>query len=81
MAQVDALRDYQGFEVRSSTSLKFRGSAVNFYLDMEDTAPIGGFGDPTVADPEVGKEVVERVVDYAASFVKRFKEMDTHLRR
>lgn len=79
LAQKDTLRSYQGFEVRSSTSLKFRGSAVNLYLDMGDTAPIGGFGDPTVAKAEVGKEVVERVVDYVASFVERFKEMDTHV--
>lgn len=80
LAQKDTLRSYQGFEMQSSSGLKFRGSVVNLYLDMQDVAPIGGSGDPTAASAGLGKEIFERTVDYVASFVDRFKEVDTRLK-
>ena len=79
LAAKDVLRPYQGLDPSGPTTFKFKGSAVNMYLNMEDISAIGGFGDPTQANPELGKKVFDRVVDYVVAWVEKFKEMDTYL--
>ena len=79
LAAQAVLRPYQGLDASGPTTFKFNGSAVHMYLNMEDVSAIGGFGDPTPANAELGKTVFDRMVDYVAAWVEKFKTMDTYL--
>jgi creatinine amidohydrolase len=79
LAEKESLLPYQGIDAESDSIFKFQGGRVNLYLNMEEVAPSGRWGDPTVGDPEVGRIAMDRVVDYVASFAEKFKEMDTRV--
>ncbi len=70
-------RTLQGFEIESPNSVKFQQSTVNIYMDMQDMHPHGGTGDAAFATKEKGEIIFNRMVDFVAAFVERFKQMDS----
>jgi creatinine amidohydrolase/Fe(II)-dependent formamide hydrolase-like protein len=60
--------------------VKFQGSTVNIYMDMQDVQPIGGSGDALFASPDKGETIFARMVDFVAAFVEQFKKMDPQAR-
>ncbi len=75
-----AVQKLQGFEIETPNSIKFQGSTVNIYMDMQDMQPIGGTGDALFASPDKGETIFNRMVDFVAAFVEQFKKMDTKAR-
>ncbi|HSB68336.1 MAG TPA: creatininase family protein [Candidatus Methylomirabilis sp.] len=73
-------RTLQGFEIESPNAVKFQQSSVNMYMDMQDMQPIGGTGDALFASKEKGETIFNRMVDFVADFITRFKKMDPRLR-
>lgn len=56
---------------------QFEGFPVTIYHDYHELAPNGVVGDPFIADPEIGRRVVERMVDVGVRFVNWFAQQDT----
>lgn len=77
LAEKDSYRDYAGLAVESASVQKFRGYKVNLYLETRQVSPIGVSGDPTGGDPNLGRQAMDRVVDYVAAFVEQFRQIDT----
>lgn len=66
-----------GFEFSSAFAVVHGESEVNFYLDLHDLTHNGQMADPSSASPEKGAQIMDRIVDFTASFVERFKQVDT----
>ena len=49
------------------------------YLDFDEVTPNGVMGDPRLSSPEIGKKILDHVVDIGAHFVKRFAEFPTRI--
>lgn len=73
-------RTLQGLEMESPNSVKFEQSTVNVYMDMQDMHPHGGTGDALFATREKGETIFNRMVDFVAAFIERFKKMDPQTR-
>ncbi len=70
----------QGLDVESPNAVKFQGSTVNIYMDMEDMQPTGGTGDALFASADKGETIFQRMVDFVAAFVEQFRKMDPRAR-
>jgi creatinine amidohydrolase/Fe(II)-dependent formamide hydrolase-like protein len=66
----------QGLAIESPNSVKFGPSTVNIYMDMQDMHPYGGTGDALFASADEGETIFNRMVDFVAAFVEKFKTMD-----
>ncbi len=67
---------FQNFELASPSNLSHQGQKVPIFLRVHDVAPQGGWGDPK-GDVEAGKVMFERMVDFVASFVEKYNDLDT----
>jgi creatinine amidohydrolase len=67
---------YQGLKVLGSSVPQPPGSWT-LYLDYHETNPSGGTGDPFGADADRGKVIMERMVDYGAQVVEKFRTVPT----
>ncbi len=70
----------QELEIETPNAVKFQQSTVNIYMDMEDMQPIGGTGDALFASADKGETIFQRMVDFVAAFVERFRKMDPRAR-
>jgi len=66
-----------GFQFASAFAVVHGDAQVNFYLDLHDLTHNGQMADPDNASAEKGAQIMERIVDFTASFVERFRETDT----
>lgn len=76
-AEARPKQEFQGHEVITPTEIRFEGSRVNVYLELEEVSVTAGWADPTGASPECGRELFEAMADFTVRFVERFKRMDT----
>ncbi len=70
----------QDLEIETPNSVKFQQSTVNIYMDMEDLQPIGGTGDALFASADKGETIFQRMVNFVAAFVERFRKLDPQAR-
>jgi creatinine amidohydrolase len=70
----------QGLAIESPNSVKFDQSTVNIYMDMQDMHPYGGTGDALFASADKGETIFNRMLDFVAAFIERFKQMDPRAR-
>lgn len=55
----------------------FEGYGISVYTDYNELAPNGVIGDPFIASADVGRRIVEHIVDVGVRFVEWFKQQDT----
>ena len=55
--------------------MKVGNEIFGLYFDQEDITETGGSGDPTAADATRGAEIMKRVVEQAAAYVKTFAQL------
>ncbi len=70
---------FGGIPFKSSAETQFEGVPAFIYLDFDEITPNGVTGDPRVSSPEIGKKILDHVVEIGAHFVKRFAEVPTHI--
>jgi creatinine amidohydrolase len=80
LARTGTIKPFEGFDVISPFAVRHGTSEVNLYLDLDELTDYGGWADPTRASAEKGAEVMRRIVEFLASFVERFRELDTRAR-
>jgi creatinine amidohydrolase len=66
-----------GFQFASAFAVVHGESEVNFYLDLHDLTHNGQMANPDSATAEKGAQIMDRIVEFTASFVERFREVDT----
>lgn len=71
-ARLDDWRSFQGLNVVGSSKVKVGAGTFSLYFGTDEAAETGGTGDPTASDPERGAEIMRRVVDQTAEFVRTF---------
>lgn len=76
-AEARPKQEFQGHEVITPTEIRFEGSRVNVYLELEEVSVTAGWSDPTEASRERGGELFERMADFTVRFIEEFKKMDT----
>lgn len=77
LARPSELKALKGLDIASISAVRFRDSQVNFFLELDDLTDRGGWADPTKATAEKGRTIMDRMVEYVASFVEVFRAFDT----
>ncbi|MCG8508150.1 MAG: creatininase family protein [Rhodospirillales bacterium] len=71
-------KEFLGLPTSGLAAVKFNGVDVNVPLDVTDICDDGiAGGDPTRSSAEIGKRLVEHIVDYTVSFVHHLRSIDT----
>jgi len=73
-----AYHEWQGLAPESSTRAGFEGSSIGLYLDVSEYSETAARTLPS-ADPELGRQLMERLVAYGVRFVSHFREMEMGL--
>ncbi len=71
-ARYDEWGKFQGLDVIGSSKVKVGQGTFSLFFGTDEAAVTGGSGDPTASDPERGAEIMKRVVDIIANFVRTF---------
>lgn len=59
-------------------AVKFQGVDVNVALDIDDICDNGiAGGEPTTSSAEIGKKIVDYIVNFSVAFLNYFKNVDT----
>ncbi|MCI0678375.1 MAG: creatininase family protein [Actinobacteria bacterium] len=66
-----------GFDFASPFAVIHGQADVNFYLDLHDLTHNAQMADPDSASAEKGAQIMDRIVEFTASFVERFRGIDT----
>ena len=70
---------FAGVPFKSSSHLEVDGVPAFLYLDFDEVTPNGVMGDPRVSSPEVGKKILDHVVQIGARFVELFAKLPTRI--
>lgn len=76
LARQDDWGKFQGLEVTNSSEVRVGQGTFSLYFGVDEAMQTGGTGDPTASDPERGAEIMNRVTDIIAGFVRAFAELD-----
>lgn len=76
LAEDTATKTFQGLTV-SGTSVKQGMADWTLYVDYHEVNSTGGTGVPFNADPERGRVILERMVDYGVEVVETFRRLST----
>lgn len=76
LAVKSELKEYHGLDVVGKT-VKQGPASWAFYVPFHETHPSGGSGHPFDADPERGRIILDRMVDWGVQAVERFKGVRT----
>ena len=68
---------YQGRPLSGMSTVTFDGFPVQVYFDTEEIAPNGVLGDVSHASAEVGRHLMERMIDVGSRFVEWFSSVET----
>jgi len=69
----------QNFELASPSALYHEGERVPIFLRVSDVTEQGGWGE-IKGSAEQGKIIFDRMVDFVASFVEKYRDFDTHMK-
>jgi len=70
---------FGGLPFQTSSVATFEGVPVHLYLDFDEVTSNGVMGDPTVSSAEVGRKLLDRVVEIGSKFVRQFAAFPTRL--
>lgn len=68
------IKPYHGVKV-AGTKVKEGPSHWTLFLDYHETNPSGGSGVPFGADPEKGRQVLERMTEWGVKVIEQFREI------
>lgn len=71
--------EFQGLPVKGMSQIPVGDVAGHIYLDMRDLAENGVLGNTSIASADVGRQLIERVVEVGSRFVELFQEIDTQI--
>ena len=75
-------KDVLGLPTAGLNSIKFRGVNVHIPLAVNDISSNGVIGgDASKSSPEIGKKIIDYVVDLAVDFVRYFKEVNPNIEK
>ncbi|HBY93928.1 MAG: creatininase family protein [Ardenticatenaceae bacterium] len=75
-----ARQEFQNFPVVDGMTPTFKNFPVNMALRLQDVSPeSGGWGDPTYASADQGKEIFSQMVAHVAALVQEFANMQTRI--
>lgn len=76
LAATTPMKTLGPYQILSPFAIKYEGTSVNIFLDLEDLSDSGSWGDATSANAELGETVLNSMVRFLVSFVQSFKSFD-----
>lgn len=70
--------EFHGLTPLTTSEIQFRGGRINIYLDMAETSEGGAATNPRGASADRGAQLMARMVEFVADFVRFFRGFDTH---
>ncbi len=74
----DQYQSWHGMDPESSSRVRFEGQPVGLYLNVHEYSKSAFRGAPQ-ASPELGRQLMERLVDFGVRFVKHFRNLDPRI--
>ncbi len=72
---------FGGLPFRTSSQADFEGVPAYVYLDYDEVTKNGVMGDPKLSSPDVGRKLLDHVVEIGSKFVRQFAAMPTRIQR
>jgi len=67
---------WRGLDVPAPYTVRMNDANVTVYMNMAEIAPTGGSGDPAQGSAEKGKIMFDRMVEFIADFVTKFRTVE-----
>lgn len=68
-----------GLPTSGLNAVKFNGVDINLAIDIDDICDTGiAGGDPKLSSADIGKKIVDYIVDYCATFINYFRTVNTN---
>jgi creatinine amidohydrolase len=71
--------EFAGVPFKSSSQVDIDGVPAFVYMDYDEVTRNGVMGDPRLSSPEIGKKVLDHVVQIGVHFVEMFAKMPTRI--
>lgn len=79
LEESDRLDKWEDFEMTNISKSKIKGVEVNMYFDMHEVTEQGVMGDPLIGNKEIGKKIIEHLIDVCVEFATKMKNSNTKL--
>jgi creatinine amidohydrolase len=79
LREIGTSATFGGLYFRTSSQADFEGVTVHVYLDFDEVTANGVMGDPALSSAEVGRKLLEHVVEIGSKFVRQFAKMSTRI--
>ncbi len=70
---------FGGLPFQTSSQASFDGVPVHVYLDFDEVTGNGVMGDPQLSSAEIGRKLLDHVVEIGSRFVRQFAGMPTRI--
>jgi creatinine amidohydrolase len=70
---------FGGLPFQSSSLATFEGHPVHVYLDFDEVTANGVTGNPALSSAEIGRKLLDHVVEIGSKFVRQFASMPTRI--
>jgi len=70
---------FGGLAFQTSSVATFEGVPVHVYLDFDEVTPNGVMGNPKLSSAEVGRKILDHVVEIGSKFVRQFAAIPTRI--
>jgi creatinine amidohydrolase len=70
---------FAGLPFQTTSQATFEGVPVHVYLDYDEMTPNGVAGDPKLSSAEIGRRLLDHVVEIGTKFVRQFAAMPTRI--
>jgi len=82
LVEIGEKKEVLGLSTSGLNAVKFNGVDVNLAIDIDDICDSGiAGGNPAVSSAEIGKKIVDYIVDYCVAFIHHFKTVNTHTKK
>jgi creatinine amidohydrolase len=70
---------FGGLAFQTASQAMFEGVPVHLYLDFDELTANGVMGDPNLSQAEVGRKLLDRVVEIGSKFVREYASISTRI--
>jgi creatinine amidohydrolase len=82
LVEMGGKKNVLGLETSGLNAVKFNGVDINLALDIDDISDTGiAGGNPTRSSAEIGKKIVDYIVDYCVAFINYYKNVDPKIEK
>jgi len=82
LVDIGEKKEVLGLPTSGLNAVKFNDVDINLAIDIDDICDSGiAGGNPAVSSADIGKKIVDHIVDTCVAFIRHFETVNTHTRK